>query len=234
MSVWQAQVISLLPSAFPGLLGQSLAGQALAQGIWALDIVDLRDFGLGKHRQVDDTPAGGGAGMVLRADVAAAALDEAQKKHPDLPALAMSPRGVPLTQARVQQLADGAGALIFCSRFEGVDERFYETRNIEQVSIGDYVVSGGEAAAQVVLDAAIRLLPGVMGDAASADEESFGNNLLEYPHYTRPQSWAGRAIPDILASGDHQKIAAWRRAQAENITRTRRPDLWAKYKRQEE
>ena len=234
MSVWQAQVISLLPSAFPGLLGQSLAGQALAQGIWALDIVDLRDFGLGKHRQVDDTPAGGGAGMVLRADVAAAALDEAQKKHPALPALAMSPRGAPLTQARVQQLADGAGALVFCSRFEGVDERFYETRNIEQVSIGDYVVSGGEAAAQVVLDAAIRLLPGVMGDAASADEESFGNNLLEYPHYTRPQSWAGRAIPDILASGDHQKIAAWRRAQAENITRTRRPDLWAKYKRQEE
>lgn len=223
---WQAQIITLLPDSFPGLLGHSLAGRAHAEGVWALDLVDLRAFGLGKHKNVDDTPAGGGAGMVLRADVAAAAFDAAQARHPGLPALAMSPRGAPLTQARVQALADGPGALIFCSRFEGVDERFYAARAIEEVSLGDYVLSGGEAAAQVVLDAAIRLLPGVMGGAASAAEESFSDGLLEYPQYTRPAVWEGHEIPPVLTSGDHQNVADWRRQQAAAVTRARRPDLW--------
>lgn len=223
---WQACVISLLPEAFPGLLGQSIAGRALRENLWSLDVISLRDFGHGKHRSVDDTPSGGGPGMVLRADVAAAAYDAACAAHPDLPVLAMSPRGAPLTQKRVQSLAEGPGVIVFCSRFEGVDERFYETRQMEEVSLGDYVLSGGEAAAQVVLDAALRLLPGVMGDAGSGAEESFSSGLLEYPHYTRPAVFEGRAIPEILTSGDHEKVAKWRRDMAEKTTRERRPDLW--------
>ncbi len=228
---WQAQIITLLPDAFPGLLGQSLAGRALREGLWALNVIDLRDFGFGKHKAVDEPPAGGGAGMVVRADVAAAAFDAAQRVHPALPALAMSPRGTPLTQARVQALAQGPGVLIFCARFEGVDERFFEAREIEEVSLGDYVLSGGETAAQVVLDSAIRLLPGVMGAAASADEESFTAGLLEYPHYTRPAEFEGRPIPDVLTSGDHKKVADWRRTEAEALTRQRRPDLWAAHRK---
>jgi tRNA (guanine37-N1)-methyltransferase len=221
-----ATVLTLYPEMFPGPLGHALAGRALAEGRWRLDAVNIRDAATDRHRTVDDTPAGGGAGMVLRADVVARALDAVID---DRPVLAMTPRGSPLTQARVRQLAAGPGAIILCGRFEGFDERLFEARAIEEVSIGDYVLSGGETAALVLLDACVRLLPGVMGAALSGDEESFESGLLEYPHYTRPQEWEGRTIPQVLRSGDHARIAAWRQARAETDTRLRRPDLWERH-----
>ena len=220
-----ATVLTLYPEMFPGPLGLSLAGRAMAEGKWSLETVQIRDFATDKHRSVDDTPAGGGAGMVMRADVLAAAVDHVLGRRPDTPMLAMTPRGRPLTQALVRELAGGPGLSILCGRFEGMDERLFEARPILPVSIGDYVLSGGEAAALVVLDACVRLLPGVMGAASSGEEESFETGLLEYPHYTRPQMWEGRTIPEVLRSGDHAKIAAWRKARAEDDTRLRRPDL---------
>ncbi len=225
---FRATVLTLFPEMFPGPLGVSLAGKALAAGTWALETHDIRAHGIGAHRAVDDTPAGGGAGMVMRADVLAASIDATLAPNDDRPRLLMSPRGVPLTQARVRSLAQGPGALIVCGRFEGVDQRVIEARGLEEVSLGDYVLSGGEIAAMALIDACVRLLPGVMGAADSATDESFERGLLEYPHYTRPQDWEGRAIPDILTSGHHGKIAAWRRAEAERLTKERRPDLWAK------
>jgi tRNA (guanine37-N1)-methyltransferase len=223
---FRASVLTLYPDMFPGPLGTSLAGRALDQGIWSLETKNIRDFATDKHRSVDDTPAGGGAGMVLRADVLAAALDHVSQRDLERrPMLAMTPRGAPLTQARVRQLASGAGAIILCGRFEGFDERIFDARALEPVSIGDYVLSGGELGAMVLLDACVRLLPGVMGAASSGEEESFEAGLLEYPHYTRPVTWEGRTIPEVLRSGDHARIAAWRRAQAVNDTRLRRPDL---------
>ena len=225
-----ATVLTLYPDMFPGPLGHSLAGRALADGLWSLETVQIRDFATDRHKSVDDTPAGGGAGMVMRADVTAAALDSVTLRRPDVPVLAMTPRGTPLTQNRVRALAAGPGAILLCGRFEGVDERLFEARPaIEQVSVGDYVLSGGEMAALVLLDACIRLVPGVMGAASSGDEESFESGLLEYPHYTRPQMWEGRAIPEVLRSGDHAKVKAWRTSMAETDTRLRRPDLWERY-----
>ena len=226
--IWRATVLTLFPELFPGPLGASLAGRALTAGTWALDSRNIRDHGIGAHRMVDDTPAGGGAGMVMRADVLAAAIDAAGGADDGRPRLLMSPRGAPLTQARVRTLAEGPGALIVCGRFEGVDERVIEARGLEEISVGDYVLSGGEIAAMALLDACVRLLPGVMGAVGSAAEESFEHGLLEYPHYTRPAEWEGRAIPDVLVSGHHGRIAEWRRAEAERLTRERRPDLWGK------
>jgi tRNA (guanine37-N1)-methyltransferase len=229
---WRATVLTILPEMFPGPLGASLAGKALTQGKWALDIIDIRDLAQDKHRSVDDTPAGGGAGMVMRADIAASTIDTAREgAAPDTPTLYLSPRGKPLTQARVRELASGPGAILLCGRFEGIDERVLEARNIEEVSIGDYVLSGGELAALVLIDACVRLLPGVAGNEGSLAEESFAEGLLEYPHYTRPREFEGRAIPEVLLSGDHKAIAKWRREQAETLTQTRRPDLWEKFKR---
>src|SRR4051794_26104533 len=228
-SPWRATVLTLFPEMFPGPLGVSLAGKALASGLWALEARDIRASATDRHRSVDDTPAGGGPGMVLRADVLADAIDAAAVA-PDRPRLLMSPRGRPLTQSRVAALAAGPGPLIVCGRFEGIDQRVIDGRGLEEVSIGDYVLSGGEIAALVLLDACVRLLPGVMGKAESGHDESFENGLLEYPHYTRPRDWEGRAIPDVLLSGDHGRIAAWRRAEAERITRERRPDLAAPLK----
>ncbi|WEK42816.1 MAG: tRNA (guanosine(37)-N1)-methyltransferase TrmD [Candidatus Sphingomonas colombiensis] len=221
-----ATILTLYPEMFPGPLGLSLAGRALAEGRWSLDALNIRDFATDKHRSVDDTPAGGGAGMVLRADVVARAVDQAMD---DRPVLAMTPRGKPLTQDRVRALAAGPGAVILCGRFEGFDERLFQAREIEEVSIGDYVLSGGEMGALVLLDACVRLLPGVMGAPSSGDEESFESGLLEYPHYTRPYEWEGRTIPEVLRSGDHAKIAAWRKQRAEDDTRLRRPDLWERH-----
>jgi len=226
MSIWRATVLTLFPDMFPGPLGVSLAGKALASGIWALEARDIRASATDRHRSVDDTPAGGGPGMVLRADILAAAIDAADAP-PALPRLLMSPRGRPLTQSGVGELATGPGALIVCGRFEGVDQRVIEARGLEEVSIGDYVLSGGEIAAMALIDACVRLLPGVMGKAESGAQESFSDTLLEYPQYTRPQTFEGRAIPDILTSGDHAKVAAWRTAEAEALTSVRRPDLWA-------
>ncbi len=219
---FRATVLTLYPDMFPGQLGASLAGRALEDGIWSLDARNIRDHAVDKHRTVDDTPAGGGAGMVLRADVLASALDAVADGRP---MLAMTPRGAPLTQVRVREIAAGEGAIILCGRFEGFDERIFEGRNIEPVSIGDYVLSGGELGAMVLLDACIRLLPGVMGATSSGEEESFDEGLLEYPHYTRPVDWEGRTIPEVLRSGDHAKIAAWRKARSIEDTRLRRPDL---------
>jgi tRNA (guanine37-N1)-methyltransferase len=221
-----ATILTLYPEMFPGPLGASLAGRALRDGLWSLDAVHIRDFAADKHRTVDDTPAGGGAGMVLRADVLAAALDSVTT---GAPVLAMTPRGAPLTQARVRDLASGPGVTILCGRFEGFDERLFEARDVEQVSIGDYILSGGEMAALTLLDACIRLIPGVMGAASSGMDESFETGLLEYPQYTRPVEWEGRTIPEVLRSGDHAKIEAWRRARAEIDTRSRRPDLWERH-----
>ena len=220
-----ATVLTLYPEMFPGSLGHSLAGKALNDGIWSLETVQIRDFAADKHRTVDDTPAGGGPGMVMRADVLGAAVDHVLERHPQAPVIAMTPRGLPLTQLLVRALAAGPGVSILCGRFEGIDERLFEARPIIPVSIGDYVVSGGETGALVLLDACIRLLPGVMGAATSGEEESFERGLLEYPHYTRPYEWEGRTIPEVLRSGDHAKIAAWRKAMAEDDTRSRRPDL---------
>ena len=223
---WAATILTLYPEMFPGPLGFSLAGRALSDGLWSLSTVQIRDFATDRHRSVDDTPAGGGAGMVMRADVLAAALDSVPD---DRPKLVMSPRGEPLTQALVRELAAGPGATILCGRFEGIDERLFEARPVRAVSVGDYVLSGGEVAALTLLDACVRLLPGVMGAASSGDEESFESGLLEYPHYTRPYIWEGRTIPEVLRSGDHAKIAAWRKQQAEIDTRLRRPDLWERH-----
>src|SRR5882757_3042177 len=223
---WRATILTLFPEMFPGPLGVSLAGKALASGLWALEARDIRDAATDRHRSVDDTPAGGGPGMVLRADVLAAAIDAADAAQ-SRPRLLMSPRGRPLTQSRVTELAGGPGPLIVCGRFEGIDERVIAARQLEEVSIGDYVLSGGEIAAMALIDACVRLLPGVMGKQASGTEESFSEGLLEYPQYTRPQAFEGVPIPEILVSGDHAKVAAWRRAEAEALTRARRPDLWA-------
>ncbi|MDP2357326.1 MAG: tRNA (guanosine(37)-N1)-methyltransferase TrmD [Beijerinckiaceae bacterium] len=223
--MFRATIFTLMPDMFPGPLGASLSGDALARGLWSLEARNIRDHGLGRHRAVDDTPAGGGPGMVIRADVLAAALDAGVATDDSRPRLLMSPRGRPLTQSRVRELASGPGAIIVCGRFEGVDERVIEARGLEEVSIGDYVLSGGELAAMVLVDACVRLIPGVMGKTESGSEESFEANLLEYPQFTRPREWEGRAIPEVLVSGDHAKIARWRREEAERITRERRPDL---------
>ncbi len=222
---WHARVLTIFPDMFPGPLGLSLVGTALEGGLWQLDCVDIRDFGLTRHRTVDDTPAGGGAGMVMRADVLAAAIDHAREDMAGAPLIYLSPRGRPLTQARVRELAAGPGAILLAGRFEGVDQRVIDARGLEEISIGDYVLSGGELAAMVLIDACVRLLPGVLGADASLDEESFESGLLEYPQYTRPREWEGHAIPEALLSGDHKRIAAWRRAEAERLTRERRPDL---------
>lgn len=222
--MFRASVLTLYPDMFPGPLGFSLSGKALGD-VWTLDTVAIRDFGRGRHRAVDDTPAGGGPGMVLRADVLAEAIDAATPPDDPRPRLLMSPRGMPLSQQRVRDLAAGPGAILVCGRFEGVDQRVIEARGLEEVSIGDYVLSGGEIAAMVLIDAVVRLLPGVMGADDSAREESFEQGLLEYPHYTRPQVFEDRTIPAVLTSGDHGAIARWRRAEAETLTRARRPDL---------
>ncbi len=223
---WRATVLTLFPEMFPGPLGVSLAGKGLASGLWSIEARDIRASATDKHRSVDDTPAGGGPGMVLRADVLAAAIDSADIAQ-DRPRLLMSPRGRPLTQSLVKELAAGPGPLIVCGRFEGVDQRVIEARDLQEVSVGDYVLSGGEIAAMALIDACVRLLPGVMGKQASGEDESFSDGLLEYPQFTRPQEFEGRGIPEILVSGDHAKVAAWRRAEAEALTRARRPDLWA-------
>jgi tRNA (guanine37-N1)-methyltransferase len=226
LAPWRATVLTLFPEMFPGPLGVSLAGRALASGLWQLETRDIRDSATDRHRSVDDTPAGGGPGMVLRADVLAAAIDAADSAG-GRPRLVMSPRGRPLTQSRVLELALGPGPLIVCGRFEGIDQRVIEARGLEEVSIGDFVLSGGEIAALALIDACVRLLPGVMGKPGSGTEESFSDGLLEYPQYTRPQQFEGQPIPEVLLSGDHARVAAWRLAEAEALTRARRPDLWA-------
>ncbi len=228
---WTAQILTLFPDMFPGPLGHSLAGRALNDRLWTMNTFDIRDFSADKHRSVDDTPAGGGPGMVMRADVLARAVDSAREKaQPSWPLICLSPRGEAFGQSMAQEFAEAGGMTLVCGRFEGIDQRIIDGRNMREISIGDYVLSGGEPAAIVVLDAVVRLLPGVVGQIETLAEESFECGLLEYPHYTRPQMWEGREIPDVLKSGDHGRIAAWRRAQAEDITRRRRPDLWAKIK----
>ncbi|MFP3921887.1 MAG: tRNA (guanosine(37)-N1)-methyltransferase TrmD [Dichotomicrobium sp.] len=222
---WQACVLSLYPQMFPGPLGLSLSGRALEAGLWALDAVNIRDFATDRHASVDGTPAGGGPGMVMRADVVAAAIDAARGRHPGLPLIHLSPRGKPLTQERVRGLSAGPGALLLCGRFEGIDQRVLDARQAEEISIGDYVLSGGELPAMVLIEACVRLLPGVIGERASLADESFETGLLEYPQYTRPRVWEGREIPEVLFSGDHKRIAQWRREQALALTRARRPDL---------
>ena len=229
---WTAQVITLLPQAFPGVLGESLTGKARDEGLWALETIDLRNFGEGRHRNVDDTPTGGGAGMVLRADVMAAALTASAAVRGDRsvwPIVYLSPRGNPMDQATAERLSQGAGVTLICGRFEGLDERVIEEFGIEEISRGECVRSGGEIAAQALIDATVRLIPGVLGNQASTEEESFSNGLLEHPQYTRPNVWRGRDVPDVLLSGHHGRIAEWRRAQSEKVTRERRPDLWDKY-----
>lgn len=229
---WSATVLTLFPGMFPGPLGQSLAGRALAAGTWSLALRDIRAHGTGPHRKVDDAPFGGGAGMVLRPDIVAAAIDDVRagaEAGDSRPLIYLTPRGRRFAQADARRWAAGSGVILLCGRYEGVDQRVLEARAAEEISIGDYVLSGGELAAMVLLDACVRLLPGVMGAAASAEEESFSTGLLEYPHYTRPAEWLGRAVPEILLSGDHAAITAWRRREAERVTRERRPDLWAAY-----
>lgn len=228
--VWKARVITLFPQAFPGVLGESLTGRALQEGLWQLETIELRQFGIGKHRNVDDTPAGGGAGMVLRADVLAPAIERAmQGASGNWPLIYLSPRGRPMDQALMQSLARCDGVTLICGRFEGVDERVLEHYGIQEVSLGDFVMTGGEIAAQALIDATVRLLPGVLGNQASTEEESFSSGLLEHPQYTRPAEWMGRPIPEVLMSGHHGKVAEWRRAQSEKITQSRRPDLWRRY-----
>ncbi len=228
---WTARILTILPEIFPGPLGASLIGKALEQGVWTLDVMDIRDFAKDKHRSVDDTPAGGGPGMVMRADVIGPALDTAAAKMPDTPMVYLSPRGAPLTQEKAHALSAGPGVTLLCGRFEGLDQRVLEARDIEEISIGDFVLAGGEVAACALVEACVRLLPDVLGDAESLVSESFEQGLLEYPQYTRPREWEGRKIPDILLSGDHKKIAEWRHAQAEETTRERRPDLWDRQKK---
>ena len=224
---WQAQVITLFPQVFPGVLGESLTGKALKDGVWQLRTIDLRPFGVGKHRNVDDTPAGGGAGMVLRADVVGRAIDAAlSAARGPTPLIYLSPRGRPFTQDMARRMAGADGAILLCGRFEGVDQRLLDHYGVEEVSMGDYVLTGGEIAAQAMLDATVRLLPGVLGNAASVEEESHSGGLLEHPQYTRPAEWMGREIPPVLMSGNHAEIAKWRRAEAEALTRARRPDMW--------
>ncbi|MCA0870745.1 tRNA (guanosine(37)-N1)-methyltransferase TrmD [Seohaeicola saemankumensis] len=228
--VWKAKVITLFPTAFPGVLGESLTGKALQQGLWQLETIDLRRFGVGKHRNVDDTPAGGGAGMVLRPDVLGDAIEASMRGvRGNWPLIYLSPRGRPMDQALMQNLARADGVTLLCGRFEGVDERVLEHYGIQEVSLGDFVMTGGEIAAQAMIDATVRLIPGVLGNAASAEEESFASGLLEHPQYTRPAEWQGRPIPEILMSGHHGKIAEWRQEQSKRITEARRPDLWARY-----
>ncbi len=229
---WSATVLTLFPEMFPGPLGLSLLGKALQKNLWSLDVRDIREHGLGKHRTVDDTPAGGGPGMVMRTDVACAAIDAARAAGPERPAIYLSPRGKPLTQPRVRALSAGPGVLLLCGRFEGLDQRAIEARDLEEISLGDFVLAGGEIAAMALIEAAVRLLPGVLGAAESPAEESFSENLLEYPHYTRPQSFEGREIPGVLTGGNHKEIARWRRAEAEKLTKERRPDLFALYEKQ--
>lgn len=226
---WTARVLTIFPEMFPGPLGQSLAGTALENGVWALETVDIRTFASDKHRSVDDTPFGGGPGMVMRPDVVDAALGATLEADPALPAIYLSPRGRPLNQARVRELAAGPGIVLLCGRFEGVDQRVIEARALEEISLGDFVLSGGEPAAIALIDACLRAVPGVLGAPESLEEESFERGLLEYPQYTRPQLWQGRAVPEVLASGHHGKVRDWRRAEAERITRERRPDLWRRY-----
>lgn len=222
---WRARVLTLFPEMFPGPLGISLLGQARDAGIWSLDTLQIRDFGLGRHRQVDDTPAGGGAGMVLRADVLGPALDHARERSPDAPLIYLSPRGTPLTQKLARTLSEGPGVTLLAGRFEGVDQRVIDAKGLREISIGDYVLAGGELAAMVLIEACVRLIPGVLGAAESLTSESFETGLLEYPQYTKPREWEGRAIPDILLSGDHKKIEDWRHRQSEELTAARRPDL---------
>jgi tRNA (guanine37-N1)-methyltransferase len=225
---WRATILTLFPDMFPGPLGASLLGKALEKNLWSLDVRDIREHGLGKHRTVDDTPSGGGPGMVMRADVACAALDAAANGTPQI---YLSPRGKPLTQARVRELSSGPGVTLLCGRFEGLDQRAIEARNLEEISLGDFVLAGGEIAAMALVEAAVRLIPGVLGAEASPAEESFENGLLEYPQFTRPQSFEGRDIPAVLTNGNHSEIAKWRRAEAERLTKARRPDLWALYEK---
>jgi tRNA (guanine37-N1)-methyltransferase len=226
---WSATVLTLFPEMFPGPLGVSLLGKALQTDLWSLDVHDIRDHGIGKHRTVDDTSSGGGPGMVMRADVALAAIDAVERAG--RPLIYLSPRGLPLTQKRVAELSGGAGAILLCGRFEGLDQRAIDARAIEEVSLGDFVLAGGEIAAMALIEAAVRLIPGVLGDAQSPSEESFAHGLLEYPQYTRPQSVEDRAIPEVLNNGNHKEIAKWRQAEAEALTRERRPDLWALYEK---
>jgi len=228
---WRASVLTLFPEMFPGPLGLSLPGKALSNGIWSLDVRDVREHGLGKHRTVDDTPSGGGPGMVMRADVACAAIDAARAANPDVPSIYLSPRGAPLTQKRVRELAAGPGAILLCGRFEGLDQRAIEARKLEEISLGDFVLAGGEIAAMALIEAAVRLIPGVLGAEASPEEESFSTGLLEYPQFTRPQSFEGREIPDVLTGGNHKEISKWRQAQSEALTRARRPDLWTLFEK---
>ena len=229
MAGWQATVLTLFPEMFPGPLGISLLGKALSNGLWSLEVRDIRDHGLGKHRTVDDSPAGGGPGMVMRADVAAAAIDAVERQ--DRPLIYLSPRGLPLTQKRVRDLAAGPGAVLLCGRFEGLDQRVIEARQIEEISLGDFVLAGGEIAAMALIEATVRLIPGVLGAQASTEEESFAAGLLEYPQFTRPQLFEDRAIPEVLSQGNHKEISRWRQAQAESLTKTRRPDLWTLYEK---
>jgi tRNA (guanine37-N1)-methyltransferase len=230
---FKATVLTLYPDMFPGPLGQSLAGRGLERGLWALETSQIRDFASDKHRSVDDTPAGGGAGMVLRADILAKAIDGSVREDDPRPKLLMSPRGRPFTQTMAHEFAEGPGAVIVCGRFEGIDQRVIDARNLMEVSIGDYILSGGEIAAITMLDAIVRLIPGVMGNMESAETESFETGLLEHPHYTRPAEFEGRTIPDVLTSGNHRKIAEWRQEQAEKLTQERRPDLWERYQKRE-
>lgn len=229
--IWRASVLTLFPEMFPGPIGVSLTGKALEKNLWHLSVRDIREHGIGKHRTVDDTPAGGGPGMVMRADVACAAIDSAHESNPNVPAIYLTPRGTPLTQKRVQELADGPGAILLCGRFEGLDQRAIEARNFEEISLGDFVLAGGEIAAMALIEACVRLIPGVLGDETSPADESFSAGLLEYPQYTRPQTFEGREIPAVLLNGNHGEIARWRREQAENLTKSRRPDLWTLYEK---
>jgi tRNA (guanine37-N1)-methyltransferase len=228
---WRASVLTLFPEMFPGPLGASLIGKALEKNLWSLEVRDIREHGLGKHRTVDDTPAGGGPGMVMRADVACAAIDAARAANPNAPAIYLTPRGMPLTQARVCELANGPGAILLCGRFEGLDQRVIGARQLEEISLGDFVLAGGEIAAMALIEACVRLIPGVLGDETSPADESFSAGLLEYPQYTRPQSFEGREIPAVLTSGNHAEIARWRREQAEDLTKSRRPDRWTLYEK---
>jgi tRNA (guanine37-N1)-methyltransferase len=228
---WQATVLTLFPEMFPGALGISLIGKAREKNLWSLDVSDIRDHGLGKHRTVDDTPSGGGPGMVMRADVACAAIDAARASNPDSPAIYLSPRGAPLTQKRVQELKEGPGAILLCGRFEGLDQRAIDARQLEEISLGDFVLAGGEIAAMALIEAVVRLIPGTLGDETSPTEESFANGLLEYPQFTRPQNFEGREVPEVLTNGNHKEIAKWRRAQSEALTKARRPDLLAPFEK---
>jgi len=227
--IWSATVLTLFPEMFPGPLDVSLLGRARQREIWSLEVRDIREHGLGKHRTVDDTPAGGGPGMVMRADVACAAIDAVERA--DRPLIYLSPRGAPLTQARVKALSGAPGAILLCGRFEGLDQRAIEARTIEEISLGDFVLAGGEIAAMALIEASVRLIPGVLGAEASPEDESFSHGLLEYPQYTRPQSFEGRDVPEVLLGGNHAEIARWRREAAENLTKTRRPDLWTPYEK---